>query len=110
MKRFPFSIFILLSASILQASEIHLHFPHFAGHAFEWNIFQGKDPVTVRSGEIPPDGRVTLTMPEIYQDYRGMTRKISPVMAVWGYRPCCLFCLPTPEKPPCIVSFNELSL
>jgi peroxiredoxin len=83
MKRFPFSILnsqfsililILLSASSIQAKQINLHFPHFAGHAFEWNIFQGKDPVTVRSGEIPQDGRVTLTMPETHQDYRGMTR------------------------------------
>jgi len=58
----------LLSASILQASEIKLH------HTYEWKIFQGKQELTVRSGEIPPDGRVTLTMPEAYQDYQGMTR------------------------------------
>jgi hypothetical protein len=69
----PIVIF-LLSASLLQAAEIQLHFPHFAGHQYEWNIFQGKDPVTVQSNQIPPDGRVTLTMPEAYQDYRGMTR------------------------------------
>ncbi|MCF8076870.1 MAG: peroxiredoxin family protein [Desulfotignum sp.] len=28
----------------------------------------------MRAGEIPSDGRVILIMPEIYQDYRGMTR------------------------------------
>jgi len=64
----------LLSASILQASEIKLHFPHFSGQAYEWKIFQGKQKLTVRTGEIPSDGRVALTMPETYQDYRGMTR------------------------------------
>jgi peroxiredoxin len=73
---YPFSIFIffLFSASPIHAQQIHLHFPHFAGHVYEWNIFQGKDPVTVRSGEIPPDGRVALIMPQKYQDYQGMTR------------------------------------
>jgi peroxiredoxin len=83
MKRFPLSIInsplsifivFLFSAPTIHAQQIHLHFPHFAGHVYEWNIFQGKDPVTVRSGEIPQDGRVTLTMPESHQDYRGMTR------------------------------------
>jgi len=67
-------LIFLLTAATLQASEIKLHFPHFTGHTYEWKIFQGKDPVTVRSGEIPHDGRVTLTMPEAYQDYQGMTR------------------------------------
>jgi peroxiredoxin len=67
-------VIVLLMSATLHANEIHLHFPHFSGHSYEWKIFQGKDPVTVRSGEIPQDGRVTLTMPEIYQDYRGMTR------------------------------------
>jgi peroxiredoxin len=64
----------LLSASILQANEIQLNFPHFAGHAYEWNIFQGKDQITVQSEQIPHDGRVTLTMPDPYKDYKGMTR------------------------------------
>ncbi len=68
------SILFVWSASLIQANEIHLHFPYFAGHAYEWNIFQGKDQITVRSGEIPSDGRVTLIMPETYQDYQGMTR------------------------------------
>jgi peroxiredoxin len=64
----------LLSASVIQAGEIHLHFPHFTGHQYEWKIFQGKQELTVRSGEISPNGRLILTMPEPYQNYRGMTR------------------------------------
>jgi peroxiredoxin len=67
-------VILVFTASILHAQEILLHFPHFTGYQYEWKIFQGKDPVTVRSGEIPSDGRLTLTMPEKYQDYRGMTR------------------------------------
>jgi peroxiredoxin len=66
-------IFLLMSAT-LQASEIHLHFPHFTGHTYEWKIFQGKDQITVQSEQIPHDGRVTLTMPDPYKDYKGMTR------------------------------------
>jgi peroxiredoxin len=68
-----FAIFLLMSAT-LQAQEIHLHFPHFTGHAYEWKIFQGKQELTVQTGTIPTDGKVALAMPEAYQDYRGMTR------------------------------------
>lgn len=67
------STFLLLCPG-LYAQEINLHFPHFAGHQYEWKIFQGKDQITVRADEIPSNGQVTLTMPETYQDYRGMTR------------------------------------
>jgi peroxiredoxin len=64
----------LMSASVIQAQEIHLHFPHFTGHTYEWKIFQGKQELIVRTGEIPSNGRVALTMPEPYQNYQGMTR------------------------------------
>jgi peroxiredoxin len=66
-------IFLLMAAN-LYAQEIHLHFRHFTGHTYEWKIFQGKQELTIRSGIIPPDGQVTLIMPETYQDYQGMTR------------------------------------
>jgi len=78
MKQIPFTIALILSFLLLcpglQAQEIQLNFPHFTGHTYEWKIFQGKQELTVRSDEIPSDGRVTLTMPEEYQDYQGMTR------------------------------------
>jgi peroxiredoxin len=66
-------IFLLFSSDGF-SQEIQLHFPHFTGQNYEWKIFQGKQELTIRSGEIPSDGRVTLTMPETYQDYQGMTR------------------------------------
>jgi peroxiredoxin len=65
--------FLLLSSG-LYAQEINLHFPHFTGYQYEWKIFQGKKQLTVQSGEIAPDGRVTLTMPDQHTAYRGMTR------------------------------------
>ena len=65
---------ILVSISTVQAHQIHLHFPHFTEQTYNLKIFQGEKELTVRSGKIPPDGRVTLVMPETYQDYRGMTR------------------------------------
>lgn len=68
------AVTLLFSASTIQAQHIQVHFPHFAGHRYEWKIFQGEKETVVRSGEIPPDGRVTLVMPEAYQDYYGMTR------------------------------------
>ena len=76
MKKFALSwiIILLLYPYLTKAQEIQLHFPHFAGKTYDWKIFQGAKELTVRSGKIPPDGRVTLVMPKLYQDYRGMTR------------------------------------
>lgn len=68
----PLLFFFLGSES--HAGGIQLHFPRFAGHTYDWKIFQGKNDLTVQSGNIAPDGRVTLTMPEAYRGYRGMTR------------------------------------
>lgn len=69
-------IFAVIFVAVFQvnAQEIHLFFPHFVGQSYDWKIFQGEKQRTVRSGEIPPDGRVTLIMPEDYKDYQGMTR------------------------------------
>jgi peroxiredoxin len=78
MKQITFAIALIvifmMSCSGVYAQAIQLHFPHFADHSYDWKIFQGKKQITVRSGEVASDGRVTLVMPEAYQDYRGMTR------------------------------------
>jgi len=71
---FTLTIIFLLSCSGVHAQPIQLHFPYFANHSYDWKIFQGETPLTVSSGEIASDGRVTLVMPETYKDYRGMTR------------------------------------
>ena len=70
----PWSIIFLLSCSLVHAQEIQLHFSYFAGHQYDWKIFQGERELTVRSGEIPQDGLVILVMPEVHKNYRGMTR------------------------------------
>lgn len=69
-----FILIFLLLCSGLYAREIRLHFPNFAGHGYDWNIFQGETQLTVSSGVIDAEGRVNLIMPEAYKDYRGMTR------------------------------------
>jgi hypothetical protein len=71
---FAFIVIFLLSCSGVHAQAIQLHFPHFADHSYDWEIFQGEKQITVRSGEVGSDGRVALVMPETYQGYRGMTR------------------------------------
>lgn len=68
------SIIFLLSYSWVQAHEITLHFPHFAGNQYDWKIFQGEKELTVCSGKIAPDGQVTLVMPDAHKEYWGMTR------------------------------------
>ncbi len=69
-----FIILVLSCHSVPHAREIQLHFPHFAGHAYDWTIFQGDTEVIIASGEIEPEGRVFLVMPDAYHNYRGMTR------------------------------------
>ena len=71
---FTLIVIFLLSYSGVHAQTIQLHFPHFADHNYDWKIFQGKKQITVRSGKIASNGRLTLVMPEAYQNYRGMTR------------------------------------
>jgi peroxiredoxin len=100
-----FFIVFVLSVSILRASEIHLHFPRFTGHAYEWKIFQGEKEIALRSGEIPSDGRVTLIMPEDHQDYRGMTRwllkeggGLDMIYAGSGFSVECLSARPGPDN------------
>ncbi len=68
------AVISLLLFSPVQAREIQIHFPHFAGHQYDWKIFQGANEFAVISGEIPENGRVTLAMPQAHKDYRGMTR------------------------------------
>ena len=78
MKRFRFvflfiAIFMLFS-EVANARVIQLHFPRFAGQSYDWNIFQAETSLTVGSGVIDSEGRVTLIMPEANKNYRGMTR------------------------------------
>jgi len=65
---------IIVSIATVQAQELQLHFPHFAGQNYDWKIFQGEKDVIVSSGQIALNGRVTLVMPKAYKGYRGMTR------------------------------------
>ncbi len=108
MKKYTFA-FIFIAISLLfsfrlYAQEIQLNFPHFAGHQYEWKIFQGEKELTVRSGDIPKDGRVILVMPEAYQAYRGMTRwllknggGLDMIYAGKGFSVECLSEKPSPE-------------
>jgi hypothetical protein len=70
MKKQTFTYALIFTFLILcpglYAQQIHLHFPHFAGHQYEWKIFQGKDQITVQAGEFFLDGQVTLSMPGDY--------------------------------------------
>ncbi|MFA5905399.1 MAG: hypothetical protein WC836_15810, partial [Desulfobacula sp.] len=98
-------VFLLLSVPTqIHAQEINLHFPHFAGHQYDWKIFQGEKEFAVISGEIPKDGRVTLVMPEVHKDYRGMTRwmlkkggGLDMIYVGKGFSVECLSEQPTPE-------------
>ncbi|MYY27370.1 alkyl hydroperoxide reductase [Elizabethkingia anophelis] len=51
-----------------------MSFPHFAGKTYDFIIFQGGLQRTVYQGIIPLDGRFTLSIPEEYELYIGMSR------------------------------------
>ncbi|WP_407476767.1 alkyl hydroperoxide reductase [Elizabethkingia anophelis] len=51
-----------------------MYFPHFAGKTYDFIIFQGGQQRTVCQGTIPLDGKFTLSIPEEYKSYKGMSR------------------------------------
>ncbi len=64
---------MLLSTSI-EAQNISMYFPHFAGKTYDFIIFQGGQQRTVYQGTIPLDGKFILNIPEEYKSYKGMSR------------------------------------
>ena len=64
---------MLFSISI-KAQNIDMYFPHFAGKTYDFIIFQGGQQRTVYQGTIPLDGKFTLSIPEEYKSYKGMSR------------------------------------
>lgn len=67
-------IFFFGSVAISSAQNIRMDFPHFAGKAYDFIIFQGDKQKTVYQGVIPTDGTFTLTVPKEYAPYTGMSR------------------------------------
>ncbi|MHA7610109.1 alkyl hydroperoxide reductase [Elizabethkingia meningoseptica] len=67
--------FILMLFSIsIKAQNINMYFPHFAGKTYDFIIFQGGQQRTIYQGTIPLDGKFTLSIPEEYRPYKGMSR------------------------------------
>lgn len=56
------------------AQNIEMEFPHFAGKAYDFIIFQGSSSKTLIQDTIPKDGKFTLRIPKQYAPYRGMSR------------------------------------
>ncbi|MCT4056996.1 TlpA family protein disulfide reductase [Elizabethkingia anophelis] len=66
---------ILFSGLILAKSQnIEMNFPKFSGKSYDFIIFQGDQQKTVYQGVIPDGGKFTLSVPEIYGPYTGMSR------------------------------------
>lgn len=54
---------------------IRIEFPAFAGKTFEFIIFQGSQNIKIYENDtIPPNGVVTIEIPEKYAPYTGMCR------------------------------------
>jgi peroxiredoxin len=73
MKKITIFLSIVLSLG-MQAQNIQMTFPHFAGKSYDFIIFRGKEAKTVFQGTIPADGKFTLSVPKEYDPYTGMSR------------------------------------
>ena len=58
----------------VSAQSISLYFPHFAGAEYDFYLYQGVSSDTIQHGVIGEDGKLTLTIPEQYKLYKGMSR------------------------------------
>lgn len=65
---------LFFSIACLNAQELSLHFPHFAGQGYDFIILQGDKSDTIGRGAIPSDGRLVLRLPEEHKHYAGMAR------------------------------------
>ena len=74
MKRTILTLLITTFVNTISSQTISLHFPHFAGAEYDFYLFQGITSDTIQSGTIGKDGNLTLTIPEQYKGYKGMSR------------------------------------
>lgn len=73
MKIFKYLLLIVVLFKV-QAQEINMNFPEFAGKSYDFIIFQGSEQKTVFQGVIPEGGKFTLKVPGEYSPYNGMSR------------------------------------
>ena len=59
LKYFAIAFFSIIN---INAQNIQMEFPEFAGKSYEFKIFQGED-IIVDKVSIPPDGKFTLSIP-----------------------------------------------
>lgn len=74
IKKIESVLFFCLFFLGLLAQKIHMEFPYFAGKTYKFIILQGDDKRTVCQGDIPEDGKFTLTIPEEYKTYTGISQ------------------------------------
>ncbi len=73
-KKIALLLFTCTLCIMLQAQHINMYFPHFAGKAYDFIVFQGDKQIKVMQGNIPADGKFILTVPDSYTPYTGMSR------------------------------------
>jgi thiol-disulfide isomerase/thioredoxin len=57
-----------------KAQTIDLEFPYFSGKTYEFKIFQGDKPITLKTDTIPKEGKVRLVIPKEYTPYSGVAQ------------------------------------
>lgn len=73
-KKVTLSLILGIFFSGLDAQNIDMNFPKFAGKNYDFIVFQGSVRKTISQGTIPENGKFVLTIPAEYSPYTGMSQ------------------------------------
>ncbi|CAM3768825.1 peroxiredoxin [Elizabethkingia occulta] len=73
-RKFLTFIIVISGLVIIKSQNVEMNFPKFAGKSYDFILFQGDHQETVYQGIIPKDGKFTLSVPDSYGTYTGMSR------------------------------------
>jgi peroxiredoxin len=71
-KKVTISLILGIFFSGLDAQNIDMNFPKFAGKNYDFIVFQGSARKTISQGTIPENGKFVLKIPAEYSPYTGM--------------------------------------
>ncbi|MDX8571847.1 alkyl hydroperoxide reductase [Elizabethkingia sp. HX QKY] len=74
MNKIIISFLLFFVGYQIKSQQISMFFPEFRGKSYDFVLFQGSEQKTVSQGVIPEDGKFTLSVPEEYVPYNGMSR------------------------------------
>lgn len=74
MKNIYLFLFATLFVTHTYSQSVSLYLPHFADQEWYLTIFRGEDRDTIATGKLDQEGKVKITLPDTYKNYRGMAQ------------------------------------